>query len=103
MKEQNEKMKEQNEKIKEQNEKMKEQNEKMKEQNEKMKKELEQLKLENQQLKKETEGIINTFTANDVKTNPQVKKLVLDVEELYIFAEYEIYPHLAELIKTAKE
>lgn len=63
----------------------------------------EEIKKENEKLKKETEGIINTFTINDVKRNPQIKQLVLDVEQLYIFAEYEIYPHLAELIKVAKQ
>lgn len=53
--------------------------------------------------KKQIEGIVNTFTVNDVKNNANIKKLVLDTENFYIKAKYEIYPHLTELIKAAKQ
>lgn len=57
--------------------------------------------IENQ--KKEIEGIIGQFTVTDVKTKPDIKKLILDTEILYIKHKYTIFPHLAELIKIAKE
>ncbi|MFA6256212.1 MAG: hypothetical protein WC606_03430 [Candidatus Absconditabacterales bacterium] len=53
--------------------------------------------------KQQIEGIVNTFTANDVKNNFTIKKLVLDTETLYIKHKYIIPTHLTELIKAAKQ
>ncbi len=53
--------------------------------------------------KKQIEGIVNTFTVSDVKSNPNIKTLVLQTESLYIELKYEIYPHLADLIQAAKQ
>ncbi len=52
---------------------------------------------------KQIDGIINTFTVNDVKTNQTIKNLVLETEKIYIKHGDVISPHLAELIKAAKQ
>jgi len=86
------KIEENKQKIEENKQKIEENNNIIAEQNKKM-----------AEQKKQIEGIINTFTVNDVKNNANIKKLILETEKFYIETKYEIYPHLAELIKTAKE
>ncbi len=83
-------------------ENMKKIDENMKKIDENMKK-IEKLDKEIAEQKKQIEGIINTFTVNDVKNNVNIKKLVLETEKFYIEVKNEIYPHLAELIKVAKQ
>ncbi|MEI7564023.1 MAG: hypothetical protein WCJ39_10800 [bacterium] len=52
--------------------------------------------------KKQIEGIVNTFTANDVRSNPAIKQLVLEAESLYIKDGFVIFPHLKDLIRIAR-
>lgn len=56
-----------------------------------------------QELDKQIEGIMNTFTVNDVKNNPTTKNLVLETEKIYIKHGNVISPHLTELINAAKQ
>ncbi len=91
------------EQMKTETEQMKTETEQMKKETEQMKKNIEEMDKNIEQMKKEIEGIINTFTANDVTNNPSIKKLVLDTEQLYIEEEFTLFPKLIELSKIAKQ